>query len=110
MLPASWMIGWSTGLADQVYLAMRLAWTQDFAEHAEPLPLILDDVLVTFDPTRQLGAAKVILDIAQRHQIIMFTCQPGVKEIVKNALAECEFSDGVNLTCYTLDQGTIEKE
>jgi len=103
-------IGWSTGLADQVYLAMRLAWAQDFAEHAESLPLILDDVLVTFDPSRQLGAAKVILDMAQRHQIIMFTCQPGVKETVKNALEECEFSDNVNLTCYTLERGTIRGE
>ena len=103
-------IGWSSGLADQVYLSMRLACAQDFAENAEPLPLILDDVLLTFDPGRQLGAAKVVLDLAQRHQILMFTCQPGVKEITQRALEECDFRDNVNFTCYTISKGKISRE
>jgi uncharacterized protein YhaN len=103
-------IGWSSGLADQVYLSMRLACAQDFAENAEPLPLILDDVLLTFDPGRQLGAAKVVLDLAQRHQILMFTCQPGVKEITQRALEECDFRDNVSFTCYTISKGKISRE
>ncbi len=103
-------IGWSSGLADQIYLSMRLACAQDLAENAEPLPLILDDVLLTFDPERQLGAAKVILDLAQRYQILMFTCQPTVKEITQRALKDCDFSDDVSFTCYTISDGMISRE
>lgn len=103
-------VGWSSGLADQIYLSMRLACAQDLAENAEPLPLILDDVLLTFDPDRQLGAAKVILDLAQRYQVLMFTCQPGVREITQMVLADCDFRDNVNFACYTISNGTISRE
>jgi uncharacterized protein YhaN len=96
---------WSGGLADQVYLAIRLGLASEFGRHAESLPLVLDDVLVKFDPTRQLGAAKVILKFADKHQVLLFSCHPSLTQIIEDArkdsesqsiaIAYFEFSDGV---------------
>ena len=40
---------WSSGLADQVYLALRLALAKVFSYQVDALPIILDDILVRFD-------------------------------------------------------------
>jgi len=100
-------MGWSSGLADQVYLAIRFGLAHDFSEHAESLPIILDDVLVRFDPERQLGTAKVILNLAQNHQVLMFTCHPLTREIIENAFDETGLRDTVALTHYIIDDGII---
>lgn len=71
---------WSNGLADQVYLALRLALSDLYGKRSEPLPLILDDVLVRFDEKRQLGAAKALLDAACKTQILLFSCR---KELIR---------------------------
>jgi uncharacterized protein YhaN len=67
---------WSAGLADQVYLAIRLGLAREFGRHAEPLPVILDDVLVKFDPRRRANAARVILECAREQQVLLFSCHP----------------------------------
>ena len=103
-------INWSSGLADQVYLAIRLGLVQDFAQHEEPLPIILDDVLVRFDQERQLGAMKVILDMSRRHQVLMFTCQPNAHEITRKALESCNFQDDINVVYYNVSNGDIVRE
>jgi len=36
-------------------LCLRLGLAETFAERSEALPLILDDVLVNFDPGRRIG-------------------------------------------------------
>ncbi|MGB9596382.1 MAG: AAA family ATPase [Candidatus Poribacteria bacterium] len=102
-------IGWSGGLADQVYLAVRFGLAKDFSEHSEPLPIILDDVLVRFDDERQLGTAKVILNVAKNHQIFIFSCHPLTREIIENAYIETGLSGTVPLTHYIIDDGTIIK-
>ncbi len=43
-------VTWSAGLADQVYLAIRLGLAREFGRHSEPLPVILDDVLGEIRP------------------------------------------------------------
>ena len=66
----------STGTAEQLYLALRLGLVEHFASTAESLPLIMDDVLVNFDPVRAERAARSIEGLAARHQILYFTCHP----------------------------------
>ena len=43
------MSHWSSCLADQVYLALRLALAKVFSFQVDALPIILDDILVRFD-------------------------------------------------------------
>jgi len=102
-------IGWSGGLADQVYLSVRFGLAHAFSETSEPLPIILDDVFVRFDQDRQLGTAKVILNVAKSHQIFIFSCHPLTREIIENAIIEIGLNDSVPLTHYIIDDGTIMK-
>ena len=92
----------SRGTREQLYLALRLALIKNRAKTAEPLPLIMDDVLVNFDPSRLRRAVDAILTLASNHQILYFTCQPHLApEIIQRAEAnqvECrlfEIKNGI---------------
>jgi uncharacterized protein YhaN len=69
--------GLSTGTAQQLYLALRFGLVEHFARQAESLPIVMDDILVNFDPVRAERAARSIEDLATRHQVLYFTCHPG---------------------------------
>ena len=75
-------VAWSAGLADQVYLSIRLGLAREFGRHSEPVPVILDDVLVKFDPSRRQNAARVILDFAREQQVLLFSCHPEFVDLI----------------------------
>jgi uncharacterized protein YhaN len=64
----------STGTREQLYLAIRIAFALQYCEESEPLPLILDDILVNFDHHRTRNTLKVLADVSDRVQIIFLTC------------------------------------
>ena len=64
----------SAGAADLMYLAVRLAMCELALESAEPCPIILDDTLVNFDDDRAHRAVQLLHTLAQKRQIILFTC------------------------------------
>ena len=66
----------SRGTSEQLYLAIRFGYIASRDGHGEKLPLMMDDVLVNFDPTRASHAAKGILKMAETHQVLFFTCHP----------------------------------
>jgi uncharacterized protein YhaN len=65
--------GLSRGTQEQLYLALRFGLIEHFADEAEPLPIVMDEILVNFDETRAARAARTIEQLARRHQIIYFT-------------------------------------
>ena len=73
----------STGTVQQLYLCLRLALAGEFAEKGTALPLIMDDVLVNFDPERAAQVAQVIADISTRHQVLLLTCHPETRALVE---------------------------
>jgi uncharacterized protein YhaN len=75
----------SRGSVEQLYLCLRIGLAETFAERAEALPLILDDVLVNFDPARAASVAEVIAETSERHQVLFFTCHPHLKELALRA-------------------------
>lgn len=97
---------WSSGLADQVYLATRLGLACEFGKHAEPLPLIFDDVLVRFDATRRKAAARALLEVAAQQQVLLFSCHPEVVAAVQSEWDALE-APQVPLACFTLADGQI---
>ncbi len=99
-------VQWSAGLADQVYLAVRLGMAREFGRHREPLPLILDDVLVKFDPRRRQGAARVILECARKQQVLFFSHQPELGQIFRDVAREPAFQ-GIALRCLHLESGRM---
>lgn len=65
----------SAGTLDLMYLAVRLAVCNLALPQDSTCPLILDDVLVNFDPERTRQAMKLLEDMAQHRQVILFTCK-----------------------------------
>jgi uncharacterized protein YhaN len=63
----------SEGTCDQLYLTLRLASLEQRMKQREPMPLILDDVLVNFDDSRAKQALQVLAEISSQTQIILFT-------------------------------------
>ncbi len=78
----------SRGTREQLYLAFRLAVIEDFGDTRVPLPIIVDDILVNFDPERTHATLRVLGRLARRHQVIAFTCHPGLKEMFRQEGAE----------------------
>ena len=65
--------GLSDGARDQLYLALRLASLERYAEQRELLPFIADDILVHFDEERASAALRVLAEFASVTQVLMFT-------------------------------------
>jgi uncharacterized protein YhaN len=65
--------GLSEGTRYQLYLALRIASLERYLERNPPLPLVLDDILMTFDDERVSAALGVLGELAERIQILFFT-------------------------------------
>jgi uncharacterized protein YhaN len=76
----------SRGTAEQLFLAMRFALIEEYAKNAEPMPVVLDDILVNFDPQRAKAACKVIMDLSERFQVIFLTCHPETEAMFKSVV------------------------
>jgi uncharacterized protein YhaN len=67
----------SRGTSEQLYLALRFGLVQHFVETSgEPLPIVMDDILVNFDEERAALASSSIEELAKTCQIIYYTCHP----------------------------------
>lgn len=75
----------SRGTAEQLYLALRFGFIRIHAERNDPLPVIMDDVLVNFDPERALATAGAILELSRRQQVLFLTCHPETVELFRRA-------------------------
>ncbi len=64
----------SAGTADQIYLALRLAVCELVLPADNTCPIILDDTLSNFDDHRAQAALEYLLELSQKHQILLFTC------------------------------------
>ncbi|MDD2430225.1 MAG: AAA family ATPase [Firmicutes bacterium] len=65
----------SRGTLEQLLLCLRLGLISEFAKHQAPLPLVVDDILVNFDPQRAVNTLKILSDLESMHQVLFFTCQ-----------------------------------
>jgi uncharacterized protein YhaN len=66
----------STGARDQLYLALRLAYLEDYASRAEPAPFIGDDLFASFDEDRTFKGLAALAAMGDRVQPIVFTGPP----------------------------------
>jgi uncharacterized protein YhaN len=73
----------SRGTAEQLYLCLRFGYIEEFGRRARPLPVVVDDILVNFDPQRARAAIRTMLGLAEKHQIIFFTCHPEAVSLIK---------------------------
>jgi hypothetical protein len=69
----------SLGTVEQVYLLLRVALAERLVRPGESCPLLLDDVTVHADQERTSHILDVLLAVAQRHQVVLFTQQEQVR-------------------------------
>lgn len=83
----------SRGTAEQLYMCLRLALAQEFGRQRCPLPVVMDDVLVNFDPSRAQAMAQALADFAQSNQILLFTCHPATVDVLRGVCPQLRFAD-----------------
>ena len=72
----------SSGTRDQLYLALRLASLERRLEAGEPMPFIVDDILINFDDLRATATLEILAALGAKTQVILFTHH---KQIVEAA-------------------------
>jgi uncharacterized protein YhaN len=75
----------SRGTREQLYLALRFGLIREFGEHAERLPVVVDEALVNFDPERARWAAQSFAKLAETNQVLVFTCHPTTADMFADA-------------------------
>ena len=78
--------GLSEGQRDQLYLALRLAFLDDYAQKSEPVPFVGDDLFMTFDDESTRAGLLALAALSARVQPILFTHHRSVVDAAKAAL------------------------
>ena len=78
--------GMSTGTADQLFLALRIASVEDYLDRADALPFVADDLFVNFDDDRAGAGFEVLGALARRTQVLFFTHHRHLVEVARRAL------------------------
>lgn len=85
----------SEATRDGLYLALRLASLERYAGANEPMPLVLDDVLIQFDDDRARAALAVLGDVARTTQVLFFTHHARLVELARSAVGAERLSEHV---------------
>jgi uncharacterized protein YhaN len=80
--------GLSTGTADQLFLALRIASVEDYLDRAAPLPFIADDLFIHFDDDRAAAGFKVLGELSEKAQVLFFTHHQHLLDIAREALGQ----------------------
>lgn len=74
----------SQGTIDQLYVCLRLA-ISEIMSREHHLPFIIDDAFVHFDARRTKQVMRILEEIGEQQQIILFTCNQEVANIVSDS-------------------------
>jgi uncharacterized protein YhaN len=80
--------GMSTGTRDELYLALRIASVEHTLRLSEPMPFIADDLFVNFDDERTVAALRVLTQLGEHTQVIVFSHHLHVVEIAERLRTE----------------------
>ncbi len=78
----------SRGTREQLFLSLRFGLIRELGQRTEPLPVIVDEVFVNFDPDRALRAAVAFTELSCTNQVLVFTCHPTIVEMFIGASSE----------------------
>lgn len=80
--------GMSEGAADQLYFALRLASLESYLDGKEPIPLVIDDVLISFDDDRSSAALEILAEFSEYTQVIFFTHHTHLVRLAQGLLSK----------------------
>ncbi len=81
----------SEGTADQLYLALRLAALELRRPSHPPMPLVLDDTLITSDDARAANILRALARFAEGSQVMLFTHHRHLLDVARSALGDTAF-------------------
>ncbi len=87
----------SEGTRDQLYFALRLGTLDHWFERHEPIPFVVDDVLLTFDDNRATAAIKALLELSTRTQVLLFTHHEHLAALIRQVAATQKNGAPVNI-------------
>lgn len=80
----------SEGTADQLYLALRLAAIDLHLDKHPAIPLILDDLLMTFDDDRTRALLPVLAELSKKTQVLIFTHHSHLSQLATETTPELQ--------------------
>lgn len=78
--------GMSDGTHDQLYLALRLGSLETWLQSHEPVPFIVDDILLSFDDDRATAALHALAELSRKTQVLFFTHHHHLVELAGSKL------------------------
>ncbi|WP_228766231.1 ATP-binding protein [Pelagerythrobacter aerophilus] len=75
--------GMSTGTADQLYLALRVAAIEEYLERADALPFVADDLFINFDDERAAAGLRLLVELSRKTQVLFFTHHQHLVDIAR---------------------------
>lgn len=90
--------GMSDGTQDQLYLSLRLASIEKYLKEMEPLPVVVDDILINFDDERSRETLRVLAGLSEHTQVIFFTHHKALVRLAEQAVPDTA------LAIYSLDR------
>jgi len=81
------------GTAEQLYPALRFGYITEFGKHDVGLPVVFDDILVNFDPVRKENSCRAIAGLAEKNQVLYFTCHPDMAEMLEECCGDARVID-----------------
>lgn len=83
----------SDGTADQLFLALRLGAIEEHLKKlSEPVPVILDDILIQFSDDRAIPALDCLAELSQKTQVILFTHHQHLEKLIP----QCRHKDWIS--------------
>jgi uncharacterized protein YhaN len=80
--------GMSDGTRDQLFLSLRIATLEQHLAKGEPMPFIVDDILIGFDDNRTRVCLEILAELAASTQVLLFTHHRRVLELADKLTAE----------------------
>jgi uncharacterized protein YhaN len=88
--------GMSDGTRDQLYLSLRLAALEQYIRTNEPIPLIVDDILINFDDERAKATLNIFEEMSDNTQILFFTHHARLVELAEEGSSDRVFLNGLS--------------
>lgn len=80
--------GLSEGTRDQLFMALRLAYLEDYSTRAESPPFIGDDLFTSFDEERTACGLTALSEIGPKIQPILFTHHRHVVDTARKIIGQ----------------------
>ena len=81
----------STGTADALYLALRLASLDHQFSRGRAIPVVIDDCLIQLDDARAAAALRAFSDLSEKTQVILFTHHRHLCQLANERLEAGEY-------------------